>query len=43
LSKVSALLSESHIKKDIESIEIYYNKSNTTVLGEPVGAISYEL
>ncbi|MDR1370298.1 MAG: type I CRISPR-associated protein Cas7 [Dysgonamonadaceae bacterium] len=43
LSKVSSLLSESHIKKDIESVEIYYNKSNTTVLGEPAGAISYEL
>lgn len=43
LSKVSSLLSESHIKNDIESIEIYYNKSNTVVLGEPAGAISYEL
>lgn len=43
LSKVSSLLSESHIKNDIESIEIYYNKSNTIVLGEPAGTIFYEL
>lgn len=43
LSKVSMLLSESHIKDEIESIEIYYNKSNTKVLGEPTGAIYHEL
>lgn len=35
LSKVSALLSEPHIKSEIETIEIFYNKSNTKVIGEP--------
>jgi CRISPR-associated protein Csh2 len=43
LSKVNELLSEPHIKSEIESIEIYYNKSNTIVLGEPDGAIFSEL
>jgi len=43
LSKVSALLSETHIKNEIEKIEIYYNKSNTKVLNEPAGAIFSEL
>ncbi|WP_442795944.1 type I CRISPR-associated protein Cas7 [Pelobium manganitolerans] len=43
LSKVSALLSETHIKSEIEKIEIYYNKSNTKVLNEPEGAVFSEL
>lgn len=43
LSKVSALLSEEHIKNEIEKIEIYYNKSNTRVLNEPAEAIFSEL
>ncbi|GLB54168.1 hypothetical protein NBRC110019_32090 [Neptunitalea chrysea] len=43
LSKVSSLLSESHIKKELEKIEIYYNKSNTTVLSEPETAVFSEL
>lgn len=43
LSKVSALLSEDHIKSEVETIEIYYNKSNTNVLAEPTGAIFIEL
>jgi len=43
LSKVSALLSEGHIKSEIEKIEIYYNKSNTKVLDEPAGAVFSEL
>lgn len=45
LTKVSALLAESRIKKEIERIEIYYNKSNTKVLGEsePSNAIFSEL
>lgn len=43
LSKVSSLLSESHIKNEIEKIEIYYNKSNTSVLNEPEGAVFSEL
>ena len=43
LSKVSALLSEPHIKSEIEKIEIFYNKSNTKVLGEPTGAKFTEL
>ncbi len=43
LSKVSALLSEEHIKSGIEKIEIYYNKSNTKVLNEPAGALFSEL
>lgn len=43
LSRVSALLEESHIKSEIEIIEIYYNKSSTKVIGEPNGAIFTEL
>lgn len=43
LSKVSALLSEPHIKAEIEKIEIYYNKSNTKVVSEPAGAVFSEL
>lgn len=43
LSKVTALLSEEHIKNEIEKVEIYYNKSNTKVLNEPAGAIFSEL
>lgn len=43
LSKVSALLSEAHIKSDIERIEIYYNKFNTKLLNEPTGAVFSEL
>lgn len=43
LSKVSSLLSETHIKSEIEKIEIYYNKSNTKVLNEPEGAVFSEL
>lgn len=43
LSKVSALLSEAHIKSEIEKIEVYYNKSNTKVLNEPEGAVFSEI
>ncbi len=43
LSKVSTLLLEEHIKSEIEKIEIYYNKSNTKVLEEPIGSIFSEL
>lgn len=43
LSKVSELLSEVHIKDEIEKIEIYYNKSNTKVLNEPADAVFSEL
>lgn len=43
LSKVSALLSESHIKSEIETVEIFYNKSNTKVVGEPAGVVFTEL
>lgn len=43
LSKVSSLLSESHIKNEVDKIEIYYNKSNTSVLNEPEGAVFSEL
>ena len=43
LTKVSDLLTEPHIKGDIEKIEIYYNKSNTKVLNEPAGAEFNEL
>lgn len=43
LSKISALLSEPHIKDQIEKIEIYYNRSNTKVLNEPAGAFFSEL
>ncbi len=43
LSKVSDLLAETHVKSEIEIIEIYYNKSNTKVLNQPKDAIFYEL
>src|SRR5690606_35807920 len=43
LSKVSQLLSETHIRNEIEKIEIYYNKSNTIISGEPNGAVFCEL
>lgn len=43
LSKVSALLSEVHIKNEIEKIEIYYNKSNTKVVNGPDDANFIEL
>lgn len=43
LSKVASLLSEPHIKDEIETIELYYNKSNTKVLNEPHGAVFAEL
>lgn len=43
LSKVSTLLSEEHIKDEIEKVEIYYNKSNTKVLKEPAIAVFSEL
>lgn len=43
LSKVAVLLSEPHIKDEIEKIEIYYNRSNTKVLSEPAGARFTEL
>jgi CRISPR-associated protein Csh2 len=43
LSKVSALLAEGHIKPEIETIEISYNKSNTKVTGEPADAVFTEL
>ncbi|GAA4317900.1 type I CRISPR-associated protein Cas7 [Compostibacter hankyongensis] len=43
LSKVSTLLSEVHIKNEIEKIEIYYNESNTKVLNQPVAANFIEL
>jgi CRISPR-associated protein Csh2 len=43
LTKVSALLSESYIKDEIECVEIYYSKANTKVLNEPAAAIFSEL
>lgn len=43
LSKVNELLSQPHIKDEIEKTEIYYNKSNTKVLNEPAGAVFSEL
>lgn len=43
LSKVSALLNETHIQGEVDKIEIYYNKSNTKVLNEPAGAVFSEL
>jgi CRISPR-associated protein Csh2 len=43
LSKVSTLLSEEHIKSEIQKIEIYYNKANTKVLAEPADAEFLEL
>lgn len=43
LSKVASLLAESHVNSEIEKIEIYYNKANTKVLSEPVGAVFTEL
>lgn len=43
LSKVTAMLSATHVKSEIEKIEIYYNKANNKVLNEPEGAIFSEL
>lgn len=43
LSKVTTFLESSHIKNEVEKIEIYYNKANTKVLNEPAGAIFHEL
>lgn len=43
LSKVTSLLAESHIKSEIDKVEIYYNKSNTKVLNEPEDAVFSEL
>lgn len=43
LEKVSVLLAEPHIIPEIESIEIYYNKLNTKVIGEPKETIHFEL
>lgn len=43
LSRVSSLLAESHIKSEIDKVEIYYNKSNTKVLNKPEDAVFSEL
>jgi CRISPR-associated protein Csh2 len=43
LSKVKDLLAENHIKSEIEMIEIYYNKSNTKIIGMPDSAVFSEL
>lgn len=42
-SRIKSLLSEAHIKNEIEKIELYYNKANTTVLNIPEPAIISEL
>lgn len=43
LSKIKALLSDPSIEKEIECIEIYYNRANTKVLEQPEGVVFYEL
>jgi CRISPR-associated protein Csh2 len=43
LTNISNLLSDEHIKSEIEKIEIYYNKASTVVLSEPANAIFTEL
>lgn len=43
LTKVSALLNEPNIINEVEKVEIYYNKSNTIVIGEPENALFIEL
>ncbi|ALU27792.1 type I CRISPR-associated protein Cas7 [Myroides odoratimimus] len=38
LQKVQALLKEEHIAKDVLKIELFYNKTLTKVINEPIGA-----
>ncbi len=38
LSKVSEILKQEHVKIDIEKIELYYDKSITTIVGAPDNA-----
>lgn len=39
LSKVQALLKEEHIAKELSKVELYYNKTLTKVINEPIGAV----
>jgi CRISPR-associated protein Csh2 len=43
LAKVKQLLSEAKIKDEIETIELYYNKSVTTVINKPDNSGFYEI
>jgi CRISPR-associated protein Csh2 len=43
LIKIKELLAKSHIKSEIEKIELYYNKGITKVINAPEGAIEIEL
>jgi CRISPR-associated protein Csh2 len=43
LEKIKTLLEKEHIKKEIEKIEIYYNKDITKVQNMPTGAVENEL
>lgn len=43
LSKVSELLTRDHVKAAIEKIEIYYDKTATTVIGIPADAVHHEI
>jgi CRISPR-associated protein Csh2 len=43
LGAIKTLLEKEHIKKDIEKIEVYYNKGITKIEGLPTGAIEHEL
>ncbi|HMX38693.1 MAG TPA: type I CRISPR-associated protein Cas7 [Saprospiraceae bacterium] len=43
LSELSAILAREHVKAAIERIEIYYDKTVTTVKDAPAGAIFHEI
>ena len=43
LSRINSLLAEKHVKNEIEKIELYYTRSNTTVLNSPGSAVFNEL
>lgn len=43
LTKVSEILSRTHIASEIETIEIWYDKTAATVKGAPAGAVYHEI
>ncbi|EHQ30578.1 type I CRISPR-associated protein Cas7 [Mucilaginibacter paludis] len=43
LGKISSLLSAEHIKKEIDTVELYYNQTITQVINEPENAQLFDL
>lgn len=43
LSKIKEMLSREAVKKEVEKIEIWFDSANTTVVGQPDGAIFHEI